>query len=221
MKFLPAFKRPLLIALSSTALFFSTSGQSWTALTNRTGRTCSGPPLLLSDGSVMVDGYDNTIGFPGNQWNRLVPDSLGSYSNGSWTVLSNMHDTRADFSAQLLKDGRLYVAGGEYGTGGSTAEMYDPLAGTWTYTSAPGFAGSLIDANSEILSDGTVLQAAVGDNGSRGTRIYNPATNAWSATILALHSSDEAAYVKLPDGSILMVDFNATTSERFIPSLGS
>lgn len=212
-------KALMLIALSSVTLFIPASGQTWTAIPNRTGRVCSGPPILLSDGTIAVDGYDDTS--PGYKWDKLTPDNQGSYTNGTWSALAGMHDTRSDFSSQLLKDGRLYVAGGEYGTGGGTAEIYDPLANTWTYTSPSGFAGNIVDANSEILSDGTVLQAAVDDNSGRGCKIYNPVSNTWSATILALKSEWEAAYVKLPDGSILMVDFGATTSERFIPSLGS
>jgi Secretion system C-terminal sorting domain/Kelch motif len=191
--------------------------QNWTAVKARNGHTTTGSPMLLSDGSIAISGGN----FPGKKWDRLVPNRSGSYANGTWVAMADMHETRADFSSQILKDGRIYVAGGEYGTGGSNAEIYDPLTNKWTYTSDPGFGGAKIsDANSEILSDGTVLQAAVGANGSRATKIYNPSKNTWSATKLTNGSHNESSWSKLPDGSILMIAIGSRNSERYIPSLG-
>ncbi|PSL46200.1 putative secreted protein (Por secretion system target) [Chitinophaga niastensis] len=208
----------MLVALSLILISCPVLAQTWTALANHTGRICQGPPILFSDGTVGVLGT-GTAG--NNAWDKLTPDIHGNYVSGTWTPMANMDSTREDFSSQLLKDGRLYIAGGEYGTGGATATIYNPLTNTWTSTNPPGFAGAIADANSEILSDGTVLQAAVDDNGGRGCRIYNPVTNSFGPTILALKSEWEASYSKLPDGSILMVDFDAYTSERYIPSLGA
>ena len=67
--------------------------------------------LLLSDGTVMAQDPDVS-----DSWYRLTPDGHGSYVNGTWTALAPMHDTRLYFSSDVLKDGRVFVAGGEYGT---------------------------------------------------------------------------------------------------------
>ncbi len=151
----------------------------------------------------------------GSVWDHLYPNAQGSYVGGSWTTeIPAMYDTRTDFSSQLLRDGRLYVAGGEYGTGGSAGEIYDPLTNLWTRTPAPG--AKVGDACSEILPDGKVLQSLTGTG--THTVIWDPASNTYAPGPSTLGNFDEAAWVKLPDQSILQVDFNSRNSERYIPA---
>ena len=121
--------------------------------------------VLLSDGTVLAQNED------GSAWTRLTPDAQGDYLNGTWTPITPMHDTRLYCATQILKDGRLFMAGGEYGTGHTTSEVYDPLADAWTET--PSANATFSDANSEILPDGRVLVALVQGN-LRGTIIYDP-----------------------------------------------
>ena len=174
--------------------------------------------LLLSDGTVMVQrsGASST-------WYRLTPDIHGSYVNGTWTTLATMHDARLYFSSQVLKDGRVFVAGGEYGAGGishsansQTAEVYDPLANVWT--SLPSSGADFYDSVSKMLPDGNVLVAPVF---SGGTIIFNYKSNAWTSgpNFFRGGDQDEASWVKLPDDSILTIDPFGTNSERYIPSL--
>ena len=63
-----------------------------------------------------------------------------------------MHDSRLYFSSQVLKDGRVFVAGGEYGsaTNKQTGEVYDPVANTWTLTPVSGQV--FYDSVSKIVS---------------------------------------------------------------------
>ena len=182
---------------------------TWTQITNA-------PPsglvvmLLLTDGTVMAQG-DDTI-----SWYQLKPDIHGSYVNGTWSTLAAMHDTRLYNSLQVLRDGRVFVAGAEYGTGSSTAEVFDPLTNTWTLTPASG--QNFVDSVSELLGDGRVLVAPVSPSVTRGTVIYDPAANTWSAGPTALRRQEEVPWLKLPDGSILSVD-GTNQAERFIPAL--
>ncbi len=119
-------------------------------------------------------------------------------------------------SSQMLRDGRIYVAGGEFGTGDTNGEVFDPLAQQWT-TAGPLPAGFHInDGNSALLPDGRVLQGIV--NPARNTVIYNPSTNKYTVGPATLGSHDEAAWLKLPDNSLLFVDIDSRRSERFIPS---
>ena len=189
---------------------------TWTALTNLAPGASGGGMLLLSDGSVLckssAGGGDNI----GNIYNKLTPDANGNYANGTWSSIAPMISTRLYYSSQVLKDGRVYVAGGEYGTGGSKGETYNPLTNTWT---AAGAVGSFVsDANSEILENGTVLQALVTGT-LRGTKFFTPSTNAYTTGPSCIGIHNESAWVKLPDGSILFVDRNTRNSERYIPSL--
>jgi hypothetical protein len=198
-------------------------GQTWT-------RIAHNPPgpvnfmVLLSDGTVMAS---RAVIVPpvSNDWYRLTPDDHGSYVNGTWSVLAPSHEARGFFASQLLPDGRFFVMGGEYGTGTSTSEMYNPVTNTWTNIPLP---PSLLtpperfaDACSEILDDGRVLIAPTVPHVTRQTLIFNPATDTWSAGPLLVRGSGqpETTWVKLPDNSILTVDPFSTYSERYIPAL--
>ncbi|HVM51495.1 MAG TPA: kelch repeat-containing protein [Candidatus Acidoferrum sp.] len=178
--------------------------------------------LLLSDGTVMAASGEPGAGGIGNAWYRLTPDSNGSYVNGTWSTLAPMSYTRLYYSSQVLRDGRVLVAGGEYGTGTNSAEVYDPLANTWTVTPPPP-AGQVRfhDSISETLPNGNVLVAPVTPATYGGTVIYDVSSNAWvpGPTLVNDFYEDEASWVKLPDASILTIDPFGTNSERYIPAL--
>lgn len=180
---------------------------TWTQLANVPPEGVS-TMLLLSDGTVMAAGAGSE-----NMWYRLKPDSQGNYANGKWSTLATMNFTREFYSSDVLTNGRVLVAGGEYGTGTETAEVYDPIANTWTVT--PSSDASFSDSISEMLPNGNVL---VGPAISGGFAIYATSSNDWTRG--AGNDQDEASWVKLPDDSILTVDPFGTHSERYIPSLG-
>ena len=186
---------------------------TWTQLThNAPGGV--GTMLLLPDGSVMAQ-----INGTSADWARLTPDASGSYLRGTWSRLASMHDTRLYYSSQVLQSGSLFVAGGEYGSGGKTGEVYDPLTNTWTSLPSQRFGG-FSDSVSETLPDGNVLIAPVAPATSGYTVIFNPSTTTWSLgpKLYRGGSADEQSWLKLADGSILSVD-GANTSERYIPTL--
>lgn len=183
--------------------------------------------LQLSDGTVMcADGG-------GNRWFRLTPDIHGSYVNGTWSNRASSADTRLYFSSQVLRDGRVFVAGGEYGTGGARSEIYDPVSNSWTPNPVPttvldpsatspvtGGAQAFSDSNSEILPNGSVLIFPVSPKTSGRPVIYNPTTNVWTTGPLMLHGSyqDESSWVKLPTDMILTIDPFGVRSERYNPA---
>ncbi|WP_395741348.1 choice-of-anchor tandem repeat GloVer-containing protein [Prosthecobacter sp.] len=196
-----------LAALLPLVLPFSASGVgTWSALP--TAPFTVGLMILQSDGSLLI--FNNN----GTAIAKLTPNAQGSYASGTWTTLKAMYNSRLYFSSQVLKDGRVYVAGGEYGTGGSAGEVYNPLTNQWRMAPLPGVRFS--DANSAMIPDGRVLNAVVAV--SRTTKIYDPVTNTWTAGPTCLGSNNESAWVRLPDESELMVDINSTNAERYIPS---
>ena len=185
--------------------------------------------LLLPDGTVMAQQQGTS-----SVWYRLTPDRKGSYVNGSWSTLAPMIYTRQYYASTVLRDGRVFVAGGEYGTpGGNKAEIYDPRLNTWTEIPVP--AGlictncpspGISDADSIILPDGRVLIAPVLATAPNGTIIFDPFSNTFSQGPSSFKDQNEATWVKLPDDSILTIDPTKNpnllnTSERFIPSLNN
>lgn len=182
--------------------------------------------LMLQDATVMC-----SDGGGGNWW-KLTPDVTGNYANGSWSNLTSMAYTRRYFSSQVLPNGKVIVAGGEYGSGGATSELYDPVANTWTTVNVPtgllytGPSGdsensAFRDSGSVLIANGTMMVAPVYPATNNETLIYDPGANAWSPGPFYLRSQNEAAWVKLPDDSILSIDKNSTQSERFIPYLNT
>jgi hypothetical protein len=188
-----------------------------------------GTMLLLPDGTVMAENGDES-----NTWYRLTPDSSGSYVNGTWSALSPMNDMRLYFASDVLPNGNVFVAGGEYGSGTATAEIYNIVSNTWAETVVPPALldpsqmspvangnQAFADAISTVLPNGSVLIAPVYANTVGGTLTYNPTSNVWSAGPRLFRGSDqaEACWVKLADGSVLTIDPYGTHSERYVPAL--
>lgn len=213
----------LCFSLSIVAFHSSLAQGTWTPLTNLAPNRNYGVMLLLTDGSVLVKSDSDSHGSactcaadPGDTWNKLTPDSHGSYINGTWTTMAHMSDERVYFASQVMQDGRVYVAGGEYGTGWNTAEVYNPLTDIWTpAVTIP--TDTIMDGNSQILPDGRILQA-IAYNPDTHTCIYDPATNAFTPgpDVLGIHS--ESVWLLLPDNSILFADRIGNTTERYIPA---
>jgi PKD repeat protein len=205
-------------------------GGTWATL-SRTAPESINTMLLLSDGTVMAADANTET-----NWYRLTPDNTGSYVNGTWSALSPMHNTRLYYSSDVLTDGRVLVAGGEYGTGTTNSEVYDPFYNAWTTVTVPtGLitmdnkpnsktgqnSAGFMDSISKVLPNGNVLVSPVYPVAYGGTTIFNATLNTWSAGPRLYRGDwqDEASWVKLPDDSILTIDPYGTNSERYIPSL--
>jgi hypothetical protein len=200
---------------------------SWTNLVNAPpGNNAVQLMLLLSDGTVMAQQQGTS-----SAWYRLTPDTNGSYVTGTWTTIAPMIYSHQYYASAVLRDGRVFVAGGEYGSGGNKAEIYNPRSDSWTEIPVPAglictTCGSpgISDADSVILPNGNVLIAPVIPSSPNGTVIYDPSSNTFSPGPAYLVNQNEATWVKLPDDSILTIDPSSNpnqlnTSERYIPSL--
>lgn len=214
--------KPALISgiLLAAALNSGAQG-TWTPVASPAPDYNQGVMLLLTDGSVLVKSSSGGSTGIGSGWNRLRPDIHGSYVNGTWSTAGGMADSRLYFSTQVLKNGCVYAAGGEYGSGRTRAEVYFPDDDLW-YPTTPLLHDddTLSDANSEILPDGRVLQAVVISGGtvSHHTYIFDPATSTFTAGPNTIGLDNESSWIKLKDNSILFPDIYATTTERYIPA---
>ena len=205
--------RYLALALAIGTAFLPLGGRagSWTGLVNPAPDDIN-TMLLLSDGTVMCANGENS-------WYRLTPDNNGSYVNGAWSSLASMNDTRLYYASQVLTNGGVFVAGGEYGTGTSSAEVYNPVLDAWMF--CPGSGQNFEDNISDTVPGGNVLVAPVSPKPPGSTIIYNVASNSWigGPSLYRGTDQDEASWVKLPDNSIITIDPFGTDSERYIPSL--
>jgi hypothetical protein len=214
LKMASRFAIALLIVLGSAAAVHAQP--AWTGFTNPPGAvldTC----LLLTDGTVMCHVYNT------NRWRRLSPDINGSYAKGTWSELASMpngNDARFGcagciyaplyFASAVLADGRVVVIGGEYNSlvpvWTNIGFLYDPVTNAWSAQLNEAFgSGAIGDAQSVVLSDGTMLLANIGDG---NIERFDPATLTFTRLDPTgkLDRNNEEGWTILPDGRVLTVD---------------
>jgi len=158
--------------------------------------------LLLTDGTVMCQNSGTS------HWWKLTPDINGSYVNGTWSALADGPNAPLYFASAVLRDGRVFVAGGEYNNGVTAellaAEIYNPVTNTWTALPTPPGWTAIGDASSCALPDGRVMLGYLFDS---RCAIYDPVTNTWTAAANKNNaSSSEETWTLLPDQTILTVN---------------
>ena len=134
----------------------------------------------------------------------------------AWVATGSMIDARMDFTATLLPDGRVLVAGGDSGYYAvpralASAELYDPVSGAWT-TTGPMITGRYRHT-ATLLPDGKVLVA--GGNVSSSAQVgsdcclasaelYDPRTGTWTATGSMIDARVAHSATLLLDGTVLV-----------------
>ena len=182
---------------ASTA--FAQAG-TWTALP---ADPVTGSPhrnaVLLTDGRVLAQAE-----FNGHLWSTLTPDATGSYVTGTWAGAASSTLDRRYFPYAVLKDGRVFIAGGEFLGGGETntnaAEIYDAFLNTWAQQ-PDGLFGDIGDVPYQVLTDGRII---VGLRGGPQAQTFNPVTAQWSAAgAKATGVGTEETWSLLPNGAVL------------------
>jgi len=132
--------------------------------------------VRLANGKVLVIG-GTTVDFNGV---TVASAELYDSVTGTWTTTGSMVQGRERFTATLLPNGKVLVAGGDFYDGINAgvlteSELYDPNLGTWSVTtsmSTPRFGAKAV-----LLRNGKVLEAG-GDPDFSGTP--TPSTELYS-----------------------------------------
>ena len=158
--------------------------------------------LLLTDGTVMCQNSETP------HWWKLTPDITGNYLNGTWSALADGPNGPLYYASAVLRDGRVFVAGGEDNSGGGSdllaAEIYNPLTNIWTVLPTPAGWTNIGDASCCVFPDGRVFLGYI--NGPQ-CAIYDPVANTWSAAASMLHgTTNEQTWTLMQDQTIVTCD---------------
>jgi hypothetical protein len=168
----------------------------------------AGLMLLLTDACVLCqERYTKS-------WWKLAPDERGQYSDSVWVRVADAPFAPLWFASAVLRDGRVFIAGGEYAGGGANtpsittdfngAIIYDPVEDRWTTLGPPAFWTSIGDAPCCVLVDGRVL---IGSIDQQDCAIFDPDTNGWTTAAKKLNAnSNEETWTLLRDDTVLTVE---------------
>ncbi len=214
----------VLLALATLA-----AAQTWTPLTHQP-TFYAGTPLLLTDGTVMVQAMTSD-GFGSRHWWRLTPNSRGNYTEGTWSQLASMPSGYAPlyYASAVLPDGRVIIEGGEYNLNAEAetklGAIYNPAHNSWTSVLPPSGWSHIGDAQSVVLADGTFMLGNCGETGSECTHekeqaLLDASTLTWTITKGGkADQNSEEGWTLLPSGRVLTVDvWNGKESEVYHPS---
>jgi hypothetical protein len=172
---------------------------------------------LLQNGHVLIAGGET------------AKAELFNPSTGAFTATGSMTISRTGHTATLLPDGHVLIAGGvqdfgpgtvpiPLGPGVASAELYDPVSGTFTST------GSMSEGRSghtaTLLVDGTVLVTGT-DNTAE---LFSPGTGTFSVVGEVLTPGSGTTATLRNDGTVLVAGGRSrgsyNTAELFAPESG-
>jgi hypothetical protein len=185
-------------ALTGTpsAEIYNPTTNNFSATTNMLSAQQGHTATLLNNGRVLVVG----VNAPAAQ--------IFNPSNATWTATPDMAVPRTIHTATLLTNGTVLVAGGIWPGGQfndfiptKAAEIFDPVANTWTRTGSTIYAH--VNGTADRLSSGKVLLVGEDLPGFPRTtpEAFNPTWGTWSPTPSMTTSMRRAGHVSVRLGN--------------------
>lgn len=217
-----------------TALVLTTTltFAAWTPTGSLHTARASHTAALLPNGLVLV------AGGVGDTNAALASSELYNPASGTWIPTGNLHVARVSARSVLLANGMVLTMGGCISNDclsstTKSAEIYNPVSGTWTVT------GSMRTARAEfiavLLPSKKVLVAggctSYNVNGcvavTTAAELYNPATGAWTSTGAMRAARMAMTGTVLPTGKALIAGGQTAandalgSSELYNPATGT
>jgi len=179
---------------------------------------------LLPDGQVLLTGGVTSGGSPPLNTAELYDPVASTFT----ALTATMTSVRDQHTATLLPNGKVLIAGGQNnanGNGLNTAEVYDPVAQTFTALTATMTTGRE-NHTATLLPNGQVLLTG-GLNGSGPTplntaEVYDPVANTFTAINASMTTGREGHVATLlPNGQVLLAGGVIGTSPSSFTALNS
>jgi WD40 repeat protein len=147
--------------------------------------------------------------------------------SGTWTPTGSLATARDFYTATLLPNGKVLVAGGFDGNIVlAGAELYDPASGTWSVTGS--LRTARVGPTATLLPNGKVLVAGgtTGDSNLASAELYDPGSGTWTATGSLGAERQFPTATLLPNGKVLVAGgFGSTgyltSAELYDPASGT
>jgi subtilase family serine protease len=190
--------------------------------------------LSTSDSSYAIaygagTGWDFATGIGSvNAANLASFADTSSTRPAAFSYTGSLNTARDGDTATRLNNGMVLFAGGAGNNGGlSSAELYNPSTGSFTFTT-----GSLAEpwpgATATLLGSGTVLIAAGLEGGTITAEVYNPSTETFAATGNLNTSREDTTATLLNNGMVLIAggydgvnDVALASAELYNPATGT
>ena len=209
----------------SAGAVLAVSTDTWSAAPQMpTERVAGHTATLLADGRLLVLGGVKATG-------GTASADLLDPSTSTWASVAPMSRVRSSHAATLLADGRVLVTGGSTPLASATpgyvndasAEIYDPVANTWTAT--PSMSVARAHHTATLLPDGKVLVVG-GENAQyvveASAEVYDPVANAWSAPrAQPVSPRSQHTATLLPSGRVLIAGGFDIVNGLLTPSAGA
>jgi N-acetylneuraminic acid mutarotase len=159
---------------------------------------------VLPNGMVLVAGGCCGLNYP-----EFYDPALGTWSS----KCCGGPDSFLGFTATLLANGKVLFAGGQQmtdeGIATAAVDLYDSVSGTWS--AAASLPSALVGHTATLLASGKVLVAggagstAFGVISTANALLYDPVSDAWSATGNLVAPVSNATATLLSNGKVLVV----------------
>jgi hypothetical protein len=205
--------------LSSSEIYNPNSESFTNTGSLATARTA--PAVLLGNGKVLIAG-GYSCDASGN-CASLQSAEIYNPASGTFSTVGNMTVARSGHTATLLGNGKVLIAAGETCSSAtscttlSAAEVYDPVAGTFTATGS--LNAARFNASAILLTSGQVLIAGGfdGTNYPAVAELYNPLAGTFSTTG-SLNTARENATATLFDNAVVLIAGGSTCASPGCPT---
>jgi uncharacterized protein YjdB len=172
----------------------------------------SAPAVLLPNGNVLIAGgyYCGSSGNCQSLSSAEMYHPYFGYGYGYFSTVGNMTSARTGHTMTLLNNGQVLIVGGQNCTSATscttlnTAEIYNPVAGTFTATG--NLNAARFNAAATLLNQGIVLIAGGfdGTNYPAAAELYDPSSGTFSSTGSLNTPRASASATLLNTGAVLI-----------------